>query len=209
MPSLSSVFLFLTVIGGLAVVFQAVGAMIGVGADSGSGESADHEHASHALSATHMDHASNVAHADSAFSVFNFRSIRAIATGICFTGLGGLLALRTFGGLTATALALLLGLTLYLFVAFVMRGFARLDSDHSVHPLRAVGLEATVSLPIPPRNAGPGKVVLVVAGRRVEWPAIQDESALPDAVIAAGTSVHVVDAADDTTLTVVSLPHSS
>ena len=200
MPSLSSVFLFLTVIGGLAVLFQAVGAMIGFGADSGSGEGADHDDVNHVLSA---------AHADSALSVFNFRSVRAIATGICFTGLGGLLALRTFGGVTATALALLLGLTLYLFVAFVMRGFARLDADHSVHPLRAVGLQATVSLPIPPRSIGPGKVVLVVAGRRVEWPAIQDESALPDAVIAAGTPVHVVDAADDTTLTVVSLSQTS
>ena len=199
MPSLSSVFLFLTVIGGLAVLFQAVGAMIGLGGDSGSAEHPDLDDAGHALSGAHVD---------SALSVFNFRSVRAIATGICFTGLGGLLALRTFDGITATALGLLLGLTLYLFVAYVMRGFARLDADHSVHPLRAVGLAATVSLPIPPRSVGPGKVVLVVAGRRVEWPAIQDESALPGVVIAAGTHVQVVDAADDTTLTVVSLPDS-
>src|SRR5919112_2010320 len=148
MPSLSSVFLFLTVIGGLAVLFQAVGAMIGLGGDSGSAEHPDLDDAGHAL---------NAAHVDSALSVFNFRSVRAIATGICFTGLGGLLALRTFDGLTATALGLLLGLTLYLFVAYVMRGFARLDADHSVHPLRAVGLAATVSLPIPPRSVGPGK----------------------------------------------------
>ncbi|HKH93702.1 MAG TPA: hypothetical protein VKA54_18000 [Gemmatimonadaceae bacterium] len=200
MPSLSSVFLFLTVIGGLAVLFQAVGAMIGLGSDTDSAEHANPDDAHHVLSA---------AHADSALSVFNFRSVRAIATGICFTGLGGLLALRTFDGLTATALGLLLGVSLYLFVAFVMRGFARLDADHSVHPLRAVGLQATVSLPIPPRSVGPGKVVLIVAGRRVEWPAIQDESALPDVVIAAGTPVHVVDASDDTTLTVVSLPRLS
>jgi hypothetical protein len=97
----------------------------------------------------------------------------------------------------------------YLFVAFVMRGFARLEADHSVHPLRAVGLEAIVSLPIPVRGAGPGKVTLVVAGRRVEWPAIQSDGDLAESAIPSGTAVHVVDAADDTTLTVVPLPHRS
>jgi len=145
---------------------------------------------------------------DSALSAFNFRSIRAIATGICFTGIGGLLALRRVDALSATGLALLLGLALYLFVAFVMRGFTRLEADKSVHPLRAVGLQATVSLPIPARGDGPGKVTLVVGGRHVEWPAVQSESAVPGALIASGTSVQVVDAADDTTLTVVPIARS-
>ena len=65
-----------------------------------------------------------------------------------------------------------------------------------------------MSLPIPARAVGPGKVMLVVAGRHVEWPAIQTESALPGDTIAAGTAVQVVDAADDTTLTVVPLSHA-
>jgi hypothetical protein len=145
-----------------------------------------------------LDHA-----VDSPLSAFNFRSLRAIATGVCFTGIGGLLALRTFDGLTATGLALLLGVAIYLLVAFVMRGFTRLEADGSVHPLRAVGLQATVSLSIPARGQGPGKVTLVVGGRRVEWPAVQSESALAGAGIASGTTVQVIDAADDTTLTVV------
>jgi hypothetical protein len=71
-----------------------------------------------------------------------------------------------------------------------------------------VGEQAIVSLSIPARDVGQGKVTLVVAGRLVEWPAVQSESALPGATIAAGTAVQVVDAADDTTLTVVPLSHA-
>jgi len=204
MPSLNSVFLFLTVVGGIGVLLQGLGGLFGFGDSQGSSADAalvhdvDVDH--------HLEHA---VHAGSALSVFDFRNVRAIATGICFTGLGGLLALRSFGALPSIGLALLLGLALYLFVAFVMRGFARLDADHSVHPLRAVGLEATVSLSIPAPGQGPGKVVLVVAGRRVEWPAVQSPSALPESVISSGTPVHVVDASDDTTLTVVALPRTS
>jgi len=192
MPTLGSVFLFLAVLGGALVAFQAVGSVIGMGHDAGDGDVTPH---------AEIDH-------DSALSAFNFRSIRAIATGICFTGIGGLLALRRVDALSATGLALLLGLALYLFVAFVMRGFTRLEADKSVHPLRAVGLQATVSLPIPARGDGPGKVTLVVGGRHVEWPAVQSESAVPGALIASGTSVQVVDAADDTTLTVVPITRS-
>jgi hypothetical protein len=205
MPSLSSVFLFLTVVGGVGVLLQGIGAMLGF--DGGASDSPDDVelHASHGLHEIHHE----AAHAGSALSVFNFRSIRAIATGIFFTGLGGLLALRSVNGVAATAIGILLGLVMYLGVAFVMRGFARLDADHSVHPLRAVGLEATVSLPIPAPGHGPGKVVLVVGGRRVEWPAIQSAGAPPDEVISSGSSVQIVDAADDTTLTVVALSRTS
>ena len=189
MPDVRSIFLFLAVVGGALVAFQAIGSLIGMGHDAGDGDISPHGEIEH----------------DSALSAFNFRSIRAIATGICFTGIGGLLALRHVDALSATGLALLLGLALYLFVAFVMRGFTRLEADKSVHPLRAVGLEATVSLSIPARGEGPGKVTLVVGGRHVEWPAVQSESATPGASIASGTPVQVVDAADDTTLTVVPL----
>jgi hypothetical protein len=194
MPSLGSLFLFLAVVGGALVVFQALGSVIGLGHDGGDGDAS---------------HFGEHEHPDSLLSAFNFRSIRAVATGVCFTGIGGLLALRSVGGLTATSLALLLGLALYLFVAFVMRGFTRLEADKSVHPLRAVGLQAMVSLPIPARGGGPGKVTLVVGGRHVEWPAVQSESAVPGATISSGTPVQVVDAADDTTLTVVTLARST
>jgi len=198
MPSLQSVFLFLAVVGGAVVLLQGLAPLLGIGGHTADG---------HDLGALHHD-ASNGG-AASPLGAFNFRSVRAIAAGVAFTGLGGLLALRRFDSITALALALLLGAAIYLFVAFVMRAFTRLEADHSVHPLSAVGLQAVVSLPIPARDIGPGKVRLVVAGRQVEWPAIQSESALPGETIVAGTPVQVVDAADDTTLTVVPLSHVS
>jgi hypothetical protein len=198
MPSLQSVFLFLAVVGGAVVLLQGLAPLLGVGGHDADG---------HDPGALHHDAAG--AASSSPLGAFNFRSVRAIAAGIAFTGLGGLLALRRFDAVTALALALLLGGVVYLFVAFVMRVFTRLEADHSVHPLRAVGLQAVVSLPIPARAVGPGKVRLVVAGRQVEWPAVQSDSALPDDTIAAGTPVQVVDAADDTTLTVVPLSHVS
>src|SRR6186997_596536 len=68
MPTLGSVFLFLAVLGGALVAFQAVGSVIGMGHDAGDGDVTPH---------AEIDH-------DSALSAFNFRSIRAIATGICF-----------------------------------------------------------------------------------------------------------------------------
>lgn len=197
MPSLQSLFLFLAVVGGAVVLLQGIAPLLGMG-DHGDG---------HDVGALHHDGANG--DAGSPLGAFNFRSVRAIAAGVAFTGLGGLLALRRFDSIIAVALALLLGGAIYLFVAFVMRAFTRLEADHSVHPLSAVGLQAVVSLPIPSRDVGPGKVTLVVAGRHVEWPAIQAESALPGNTIEAGTPVEVVDAADDTTLTVVPLPHVS
>lgn len=195
MPSLHSLFLFLAVIGGAVALLQAAGSLVGIGAhDVGD---VGHEHA--------LDHipAPGGGDAASTLDAFNFRSIRAISAGVSFTGIGGLLALRQFGGALALALALLLGTIIYLFVAFVMRSFARLEKDNTVHPLRAVGLEGTVSIPIPPHGGGPGKVTLVVAGRLVEWPAVQPPADSAGATIPSGTPVQVVDADDDTTLTVV------
>ncbi len=195
MPSLHSLFLFLTVVGGAVVLLQGLAPLLGMGGHADGHDAAFLHHETEGAAASPL-------------GAFNFRSVRAIAAGIAFTGLGGLLAMRRFDSIISLALALFLGGVIYLFVAFVMRAFTRLEADHSVQPFRAVGQQAVVSLPIPSREIGPGKVTLVVAGRRVEWPAIQTESALPGTTIAAGTAVQVVDAADDTTLTVVPLSHA-
>jgi hypothetical protein len=64
MPSPGSIFLFLAVLGGALVAFQALGSVIGLGHDAGDGDVShlgEHDH-------------------DSALAAFNFKSIRAIAT---------------------------------------------------------------------------------------------------------------------------------
>ena len=193
--SIRALFVFLAVVGGSIAILQALASLVGLGGDGDTdlhgGDGAE----------PHLHGAGDAMH--SALGVFNFRSIRAIASGLGFAGIGGLVALRHLPSPLAAAVAALLGLSMYLMVAFIMRGISRLDADNTVHPLRAVGLEGTVSLSVPALGAGPGKVVLVVAGRRVEWPAVQPESAAPESPLPSGTLVQVVDAADDTTLTVV------
>ncbi|MEO5817119.1 MAG: hypothetical protein ABIT20_17760 [Gemmatimonadaceae bacterium] len=184
-----SVFLFLAIVGGTIGVLQALGALVGaVGHDAPVG--AEHDVGGH--SADPID-------------AFHFRSVRAIAAGVGFAGLGGLLALRQFSAPVALLLAVSLGLIIYLFVAFVMRGFTRLESDGSLRALQAVGSTATVTLPVG-GAFGVGKVALIVGGRHVEWPAVLAEGAPPGSTLSAGTRVQVVDAADDTTLSVVPLP---
>ena len=42
-------------------------------------------------------------------------------------------------------------------------------------------------------GAGPGKVTLIVGGRRVEWPAVQSESAPDGATISSGTDLSYVE----------------
>jgi uncharacterized membrane protein len=189
--SVHSVFLFLTIVGGTIGVLQALGALVGaVGHDSPE---------------VHAAHDGNAGHSAGTLDAFHFRSVRAIAAGVGFTGLGGLLAQRQFSAPLSLALALSLGLFIYLFVAFVMRGFSRLESDGSIRALQAVGSTATVTLPVG-GAFGVGKVTLVVGGRHVEWPAILAEGAPPNSTLSSGTRVQVVDAADDTTLSVVPLP---
>ena len=193
---MAAFFVFLTVVGGTIALLQTLGAIVGV-----VGHDAPEVHGEHALNG----HPSSAGHG-SALDAFHFRSPRAIAAGIAFTGLGGLLALRQYTAPVALGLALVLGAAIYAFVAFVMRTFTRFEADGSVNPQHAIGLPAVVSLPIRGAGANPGKVRLVVGGRHVEWPAVQAGSAPTDSLLPAGTRVQVVDVMDETTLTVVALP---
>ena len=193
---MSSFFVFLAVVGGTIGVLQVIGSVLGLG-----GQDAPDPHGEHGIDGNHP----GAAHA-TALDAFHFRSPRAIAAGVGFTGLGGLLALRQFSDLVALTLALLLGLGIYLFVAFVMRGFSRMEADGSVNLDHAIGLDAIVSLPVSSARATPGKVRLVVGGRQVEWPAVQTEGAPADSLLPAGTRVQIVDVMDGTVLTVVALP---
>jgi membrane protein implicated in regulation of membrane protease activity len=192
----ASFFVFLTVVGGAIAVLQTLGALFGVVGHDGPDLHGEHALGGHTAEAEH----------GSTLDAFHFRSTRAIAAGVAFTGLGGLLALRQFSEPLALALALVLGAAIYVFVAFVMRGFTRFEADGSVNPDQAIGLTAVVSLPIPGGRTNPGKVRLVVAGRHVEWPAVQAEPAPADSLLPSGTRVQVVDVMDETTLTVVALP---
>ncbi len=193
---MTSFFVFLAVVGGTIGVLQVIGSVFGLGGHDAPDPHGDHTLDVHHPGATHS----------TALDAFHFRSPRAIAAGIGFAGLGGLLAQRQFNSVVALALALLLGVAIYGFVAFVMRSFTRMEADGSVNLEHAIGLDAVVSLPIAGGRATPGKVRLVVGGRQVEWPAVQSDGAPVESLLVAGTRVQVVDVLDGSMLTVVALP---
>jgi len=128
----------------------------------------------------------------------NLLSLRALAAGLAFFGLIGMLVLST-GGPSVLALpaALAAGLGSASAVALAQRQLRRLERDGTVRLENAVGEAATVYLSIPGGTAGPGKVHLALQGRTVELQAVS-QTPLPT-----GASVVVVDVVGPDTVEVV------
>ena len=128
----------------------------------------------------------------------NLLSLRALAAGLAFFGLIGLLVLSTGGpAVLALPAALAAGLGSASAVALAQRQLRRLERDGTVRLENAVGEAATVYLSIPGGAAGPGKVHLALQGRTVELQAVS-HTPLPT-----GASVVVVDVVGPDTVEVV------
>lgn len=127
-------------------------------------------------------------------------SVRSLAAGVAFFGLGGLWALsRGLPGPVAAVAGLVPGAVALVGTAALMRQVLRVQTDGSLQLSRAVGGSATVYLPIPAAQGGPGKVHLVLQGRTVELQAVTPaEFAIPT-----GTPVVVVSVVDSDTVEVV------
>lgn len=118
----------------------------------------------------------------------NLLSVRALAAGLAFLGLIGMLVLSVGApALLAFPAALAAGGTAATLVALAQRQLRKLERDGTVRLERAVGEAATVYLSIPGGMAGPGKVHLALQGRTVELQAVSQHS-LPT-----GAEVVVVD----------------
>jgi hypothetical protein len=118
----------------------------------------------------------------------NLTSVRALAAGLAFFGVGGLVV-RELGlaAWLAVPVGLAAGTGAAAGVAVLMRSLLRLHSDGTVHVEGALGEPATVYLSIPGEHTGMGKVHLSLQGRTVEIPAVSRQ-ALPT-----GARVVVVD----------------
>jgi hypothetical protein len=127
-------------------------------------------------------------------------SVRSIAAGAAFFGVGGLLG----GAIGLPSLVTLvpafgIGSAALVGTAALMRQVRRLESDGSIRIDGAVGSPATVYVPIPAGQRGPGKVQLALQGRIVELSAITTaESTLPT-----GAPVVVVSVIDSDTVEVL------
>lgn len=132
----------------------------------------------------------------------NLLSVRALSAGLAFFGVGGLFGLWLgLGSLLAIPVGLVIGGTVMVLVAKVLRGLRGLEADYSVLIEEAIGEHGTVYLSIPAAQSGRGKVHLELRGRFTELPAVTLQGELPT-----GASVIVTDVIDGDTLVVVNDP---
>ncbi len=130
-------------------------------------------------------------------------SVRAISAGVAFFGVAGL-AFSRFGlpAFISIPAALVAGLLAMIGVALLMRSMLGLQRDATVRIDSAIGLPATVYVPVPAALGGTGKVLLALNGRTVEYEAVTAD----DQPLATGTAVLVVDVRDEQTVEVMLLP---
>ena len=129
----------------------------------------------------------------------NLKSARALAAGLAFFGLGGLVVMQWgLGSLLAVLGGAALGGIALVGTAKVLRSFARLEHDGTLQIDRAIGQSGTVYLAIPEHRTGMGKVHVTVQDRIVECAAVT-----PDAGLPTGSPVLVVDVEGTDTLVVV------
>ncbi len=179
---MDTVFLACAVIGGALLVLQLVLSALGLGHDLGF----------------ELHHDVDVSHAPDAL---NLLSVRALAAGLAFFGLGGLFVMSLGApALLAVPVGVATGLASAAGVAYAMRQLLRLESDGTIRLEGAVGQPATVYLSIPAERQGAGKVHLRLQGRTVEYQAVSDHP-LPT-----GASVVVVDVVGPDTVEVAPTP---
>jgi membrane protein implicated in regulation of membrane protease activity len=198
---MGSFFLVCAVFGGGVLLLQLVLGLCGLDGDHDIG----HTGLDHAESAYALPHAGNASPADGggASAGLNLFSVRALTAGLAFFGLSGLAALRAgWPSLLALLAAVVPAVLAMVAVAYLMRSLLRLQSDGSLRMSNAIGSGATVYIPIPGAEAGPGKIMLTLQNRTVECEAVTRGDALPT-----GTAVTVVDVRDGDVLEVVPTPN--
>jgi hypothetical protein len=181
-----ALYLACAVFGGVLLVLQLAGGLSGADGHAHGATDADGGHAPHGV-----------------HTVVQLASLRALAAARAGFGLAGA-GLRASGVRDGVALAgaVVLGLAAGAAVAALTRLLLRFESDGTVRLASAVGLPATVYVPIPRAGAGRGKVQLALQGRLVECEAVTAD----DAPLATGAPVLVVDVADGGTLVVSTDP---
>ena len=181
---LDTLFLYTAIAGGalfaaqMFYFFLAGDGDLGVDADSSHGDSGHH---------------------GDGFWFFEMISLRTIAAAATFFGVVGLTA-RSFGAEPKVAVlcAGMAGFAAMYSVYWTFRQLFRLESSGTQDIFRAIGLPASVYLRIPANHQGPGKVLVDMQSRTVEYLAVTDDVE----PIPSGANVWVVDIVNTETLRV-------
>jgi membrane protein implicated in regulation of membrane protease activity len=134
------------------------------------------------------------------FGVISFRTLVAAAA---FFGVAGKAALSAgYAQSTSLILAGLVGLAAMYGMYWLMRSIANLSSSGNERIGNAVGLQATVYIPIPAARTGAGKVQLSMQNRIVEYQAVTDDAE----PLKTGDNVEVVGVAGSDIVSVRRIP---
>lgn len=174
---METLYLYCAIFGSVFVVVNLIVALIGLGGDSDVGDTADTADATIA-GADSVDSAdlsdTGQAHGNGGSFLRAF-SIRSLAAGVAFFGLGGLASSGTGLDQTKTfVVAALCGLAAMYFVYYLMRSLTSFNYDGSIRLDTAVGSSGTVYLRIPGKRAGIGKASVIQQGRTMEYEALTD-----------------------------------
>jgi hypothetical protein len=181
---LSTLYLIAAVIGGTILVCQFVLALVGLGHDSGDlghhlggdfhGDAHGGGFDGHDMGDSHAGAGADHADSTHLFAVLSFRTLTAAAA---FFGVTGL-ALESSGlpATTSLFLALCAGACALYGMYGLLRLIAGLSSSGNERIGNAVGLAATVYVPIPATGKGAGKVQLSMQNRIVEYQAVTDDA---------------------------------
>ncbi len=104
-------------------------------------------------------------------------SIRGIVAMLCVGGWSGIALLDTsMNKILAIVIAVLLGITALVSMAFLMRTLTKLQSSGNIEIVNAVGKTGTVYLTIPAEMKGSGKINITVQDTYTEFDAITSDS---------------------------------
>lgn len=175
---MTSVFIFCAAVGGTIMVCQFVLSLVGLSHDMDIADDFSHDAPGdlHIGSADHAgdggEHAQH-SHDHGSSWLFGVISFRTLVAAFAFFGLAGLAA--ESGGLNLApqlVISLASGIAAMFGVHYIMKQLGRLGEDSTIRIYKAVGLEATVYVPIPADKASAGKVQLTLQNRLVEYEAI-------------------------------------
>ena len=149
------VYVTAAVVGGVILLFQILGSLIG----------ADHPH-----DIGHDMHADHDGESSGAASWLSFRAIVAFCT---FFGIGGMASSNAgWSPMASVGVALLCGAVSFVLMRSALMQFDKLRSSGTVEIKNAVGVEARVYLPIPAEKSGVGAVTAPIQGRTMQYRAL-------------------------------------
>ena len=202
---MSTIFIFCALIGGTFLVCQFVMTLIGLG-HGGFDADATHFAADalpgHVGDALHTDPGQDVHGTDHHGSswFFGIISFRTLVAAMTVFGLAGMTASSSGFPLRLQLLMAIVGGGAAMFaVHWMMRSLYQLGQSGTLRLANAIGKMATVSIPIPGNNSGPGKVRLTVQGRLEELAAVTSTGD----TLTTGSQVIVVDVVSGNVLEVV------